>query len=237
MASSQPVLFTGATGSLGAVILEQLLLNGNPVTAVLRSFKRSKAPLEETYTKEIAAGQLKFVEISDMAAPGAFHGAAKGKSAIIHVATPLSDENYLDDMIIPAQKIIDNVLNAAAAEPSVKRVIVTGSIVSVFSFLDYKEVPKTYTEADFNNITLENALRQTSLAYTYSKTTTERRAWEYMNKTSQSFDLIFILAPSIIGRSIQPGFKAVKGSLGGISAIYRELFDRDSLGSVFPYIM
>lgn len=237
MASSQSVLLTGATGSLGAVVLKQLILNANPVTAVLRSFKSSKTTLEETYAKEIAAGQLKFIQIPDMAAPDTFHSVAKGKSAIIHVATPLSNENYLDDMITPANKIIDNVLNAATASSSVKRVIVTGSIVSVFNFLDYKQVPKTYTEADFNNITLENALQQTGLAYTYSKTSSEQRAWEYMNKTARSFDLIFLLAPSIIGRSIQPGFKATKGSLGGISGTYTELFDRDSLGSLFPYIM
>jgi nucleoside-diphosphate-sugar epimerase len=237
MASSQSVLLTGATGSLGAVILERLLANGNPVTAVLRSFQNSKAYLEERHDKDVSAGKLLFVEIPDMAVPDAFHAATNGVSAIIHVATPLAKDNFLEAMIKPADLIIDNVLNAASASLTVKRVIVTGSLVAVFNFLRFMEVSKTYTESDFNDIILNDALTRTSLAYTYSKTSSERKAWEYMRQKSRSFDLIFLLAPSIYGRSIQSGYKAVKGDLGGISAIYRELFDRDSLGFLFPYVM
>lgn len=237
MASSQSVLLTGATGSLGAVILEHLLANGNPVTAVLRSFQNSKAYLEERHDKDVSAGKLQFVEIPDMTVLDSFHAATNGVSAIIHVATPLAKDNFLEAMIKPADLIIDNVLNAASASLTVKRVIVTGSLVAVFNFLQFMEASKTYTESDFNDITLNDALTRTSLAYTYSKTSSEHRAWEYMRQKSRSFDLIFLLAPSIYGRSIQSGYKAVKGDLGGISAIYRELFDRDSLGFLFPYVM
>lgn len=237
MASSQPILFTGATGSLGAVILEQLLANGNLVTAVLRSFASSKSYLEEKYAKQVATSQLRFVEIPDMTVPGVFHAAAKGASAIIHVATPLANKNFLEAMIKPADQIIDNVLRAATASSTVKRVIVTGSIVAVFNFLHFMEGSKTYTEADFNDIGLDDAVKQFQLAYTYSKTSSERKAWEYIHRTPQSFDLVFLLAPSIYGRSIQSGFKATKEDLGGISAIYRELFDRDTLGFLFPYVM
>lgn len=210
MASSQHVLLTGATGSLGAIILQQLLANGNSVTAVLRSFQKSKTHLEDAHEREVATGKLTFVEIPDMTTPDVFHAVTKGISAIIHVATPLSTSNYVEDMIKPANEILDNVLNAAAASPNVKRVIVTGSLVSVFSFLNFMQVSKTYTEADFNDISLEAAIQKTALAYTYSKASSEQRAWEYMKKNSPSFDLVFLLAPSIYGRSTQAGFKATK---------------------------
>lgn len=237
MASSQSVLLTGVTGSLGAVILEQLLANGNPVTAVLRSFQNSKSPLEKSYENEVAAGKLQFLEIPDMTVPNAFHAAAKGAEVIMHVATPLAKENILEEMIKPADQIIDNVLKAATASSTVKRVIVTGSIVSVFSFLHFMEGPKICTEADFNDITLDEALTQFPLSYTYSKTSSEKKAWEYMHKSPQHFDLVFLLAPSIYGKSIQSGFRATKGNLGGIPSIYTELFDRDSLGVLFSYVM
>jgi NADPH-dependent methylglyoxal reductase len=221
MAFSHSVLLTGATGSLGAVILEQLLDNGYLVTAVLRSFQRSKSYLEHRYEKEVGAHRLQFVEIPDMTVPNAFHGVSQGVSTIIHVATPLANDNFMEAMIKPANLIIDNVLNAATHSTAIKRVIVTGSMVETFNFLHFMEGPKTITEADFNDITLNDALKMVSLAYTFSKTSTERWAWEYTHQYPRSFDLIFLLAPSIFGRSIQAGFKAVKGDLGGIAAIFR----------------
>lgn len=217
--------------------MEHLLANGNSVTAVLRSFQKSKAYLEERYHTDVSAGKLQFLEIPDMTTRDAFHAGANRVSAIIHVATPLAKDDFLEAMIKPADLIIDNILNAASASSTVKRVIVTGSIVAVFNFLQFMQVSKTYTESDFNDITLNDALTRTNLAYTYSKTSSERKAWEYMRRKPRSFDLIFLLAPSIYGRSIQSGYEAVKGDLGGIAAIYRELFDRDSLGFLFPYVM
>jgi NADPH-dependent methylglyoxal reductase len=237
MALTQAVLLTGATGSLGSVILEQLLDNGYLVTAVLRSFQRSKSYLEHKYDKEVADHKLQFVEIPDMTVSNAFQGATQGVAAIIHVATPLAKDNFVEAMIKPGNLIIDNILRAATHSTTIKRVIVTGSIVETFNSLHFMEGPKTITEADFNDITLDDALKKVSLAYTYSKTSAECRAWEYMHQSPRSFDLIFLLAPSIFGRSIQAGFKAVKGDLGGIAAIFRELFDRGSLGFLFPYIM
>lgn len=237
MAACQSILLTGATGSLGAIILEQLLSNGNAVTAVLRSFQNSRSYLENRYEKEVATGNLQFVEIPDMTVTDAFHGAATGVSAIIHVATPLAKDNFVEMMIKPANKIIHNILYAATASSTVKRVIITGSMVATFNFLNFMDSPKTITEADFNDIPLDDALKKVSLAYAYSKMSSERTAWEYMQQSQRSFDLIFLLAPSIFGRSIQAGFKAVKGDLGGIAAIYRELFDRDTLGFLFPCVM
>lgn len=68
--SLQSVLLTGGTGSLGAVILEQLLANGKRVTAVLRSFTKSKAFLEQKYSKDVSSGNLTFAEIPDMTVTG-----------------------------------------------------------------------------------------------------------------------------------------------------------------------
>ena len=51
------------------------------------------------------------------------------------------------------------------------------------------------------------------------------------------FDLVLLLAPSMIGRSIQQGFKAHKDGMGGISSLYNSFFDRDADGYVFPFVM
>lgn len=234
---SQSVLLTGATGSLGAATLDQLLANGNPVIAVLRSFKNAKSFFEEKYAKETAAGTLRFVEIPDMTVPLAFHEVAKGVSAIIHIATPLANDNFLEKIIKPVELITDNVLSAAAASPTVKRVIITGSIVSVFDRSRIFDTSATFSEVDFNPITLDAALANAESSYTYSKTASELQAWKYMRETSPTFDLVYLLPPHIYGRSIQPGYKAARDELGGISAIYREIIDTPLLGFMFPFVM
>lgn len=235
--SLQSVLLTGATGNVGAVLLEQLLEGGKEVNAVLRSFAKSRGFFEQKYPREVANGKLRFTEINDMSVAGVFDAPAKDVSAIIHVATPLADSDFKTTMIEPAWRIDENVLDAASKSSTVKRVIITGSIVAVMKLPDDLSKDATFSEKDFNSITIEEAVTNLPNAYQYSKVWSERKAWEYMEKKTRSFDMVFILAPSITGKSIQQGFKPTKEGLGGMSAIYRELFDRDAVGSVFPFIM
>jgi NADPH-dependent methylglyoxal reductase len=49
----------------------------------------------------------------------------------------------------------------------------------------------------------------------YAKTADELRSWEFMKKEKLSFDLVVLLASSIIGRSIQEGYLPSKENLGG----------------------
>ena len=58
-----------------------------------------------------------------------------------------------------------------------------------------------------------------------------------MNKKKPEFDLIMLLAPGISGRSIKNGYKPDKTSLGGMSALYRALFDVEEPGFIFPQFM
>lgn len=231
------VLLTGATGNVGAVLIEQLLDAGVTVDAVLRSFAKSKKFLEQKYQDKVASGQLRFTEIADMGVEGAFDAPTEKVSAIIHVATPLSTSNFLETLIKPIYRINENVLRAADRSPTVKRVIITGSIVSVVKLPEDMGKDVTFNEENYNSITLEEAVTSFPAAYQYSKTSSEQKAWEYMAKGSHSFDLVFLLAPSILGRSIQQGYNATKDDLGGISSIYRDLFDVEVTGSVFPYVM
>ena len=84
------VLMTGATGSLGASTLAQLLENPNFIVhAVLRSSARSEAFLRKKYASQVSSGHLVFVEIPDMTVPGAFDEPARQVDAIMHIATPL----------------------------------------------------------------------------------------------------------------------------------------------------
>jgi NADPH-dependent methylglyoxal reductase len=231
------VLLTGATGNLGAVILEQLLEAGQNVNAIVRSFAKSKGPLSEQYKTAVTSGQLTFSEIPDMTIPNVFNESAKNASAIIHAATPLADEDFLEAIIKPVSKITKNVLDAAKASPNVKRVIITGSIVATLYLPRDVMSGRTISENDWNPVTLEDAVTARHVAYGYSKVKSEQEAWAFIDENKPNFELIYLLAPSIAGKSIQLGAKVTKYALGGTSAFYREVFDVEKPGTLFPYFM
>ncbi|KAF2667109.1 NAD(P)-binding protein, partial [Microthyrium microscopicum] len=231
------ILLTGATGNLGAVILEQLMKSDQKVKAVVRSFAKSKETVATQYESASNSGQLTFTEIPDMAVPGAFDEALRNASSLIHVATPLEDHDFLETMIKPASVITKNILNSAAKSPTLKRVIITGSIVATLKLPDDVFSGRTISEEDWNSCSLEEAVTDESHAYGYSKVTSEKDAWEFMASEKPSFDLIYLLAPSIIGKSIQPGFKLTRQHLGGTSSVYKAAFDVEKPDFMFPYVM
>ncbi|OCL10050.1 NAD(P)-binding protein [Glonium stellatum] len=232
------ILLTGATGNVGAVILEHLIAANQSVNAVLRSFAKSKAFLEAKYPSAITAGTLTFTEIPDLAAPGAFHAPAANASNIIHVATPLAYSDFQNAMIEPAWKFDHNILAAASASPSVKRVVITGSTVSTMRIPHDVVTGKTFTEANYNPITLEEALANPSSAYQYSKTMSEQKSWAYMAETKPHFDLVFLLVPLVTGRSPEQGYAPPsRERMGGIALVSRFLFDGKERSLYFAYFM
>ncbi|KAF2435487.1 NAD(P)-binding protein [Tothia fuscella] len=231
------ILLTGATGNLGAVILQQLLTAGHNVNAVIRSVVKSKDGLSKQYEAESKSGQLVFTEISDMTVSGAFHDSAKDASAIIHAATPLGYDNFLETVIKPVMAITKNVLDAAASSPKVKRVIITGTIVSTLKLPDDLFSGRTISENDWNSTTLEEGVQDKYYAYGYSKVSSEKMAWNYVKKEKPTFELLYLLAPAITGKSIQLDAKLSKEHLGGISGFYSAIFDVESPGGMFPYFM
>ena len=232
------ILLTGGTGSVGAHVLEQLLALGNvTVTVVVRSLTKSRAFLERRYSSHVSNGLLNLLEIPDMSVPHAFDAAARSVDAIIHIATPLAYSGDLKKLVIdPTWTIDENILTAAKKAPNVKRVIITGSIVSTMNLSELAS-NRTITEADYNEIAVKDALGEPGAAYMYAKTTAEHNAWSFMKAEKPGFDLVVLLAPSITGRCIQEGFVPDKTALGGMASIYNALFDVKKIGFIFPYFM
>ncbi|KIY00221.1 uncharacterized protein Z520_03906 [Fonsecaea multimorphosa CBS 102226] len=237
--SKTTILLTGASGALGAATLALLATDPNvEVIAVLRSLARSEASLRSRYASQVSEGLLSFVEIPDMTVPNAFDESARKADAIIHIATPLTYDNLMETMIKPSWAILHNVLSAAEKSGgSVKRVIVTGSMVSTMRVDDLYSSEKTISEESWNPIGLEEAELNPLNAYCYSKVSAEKKAWEFMKEKPRDFELVVLLAPSITGKSLQPGFKPDKRNLGGQPGLYRGLFDCDKPGFVYPYFM
>lgn len=78
------VLVTGATGFIGAHVVDQLLSRGLKVRGATRSLAKGDAMIK---ARPQFASSLDFVQINDFENPGGLDDAVKGVDAVIHVAS------------------------------------------------------------------------------------------------------------------------------------------------------
>jgi NADPH-dependent methylglyoxal reductase len=151
MVHPKTILLTGATGNLGAVILESLLQSKYNIRAIVRSVEKNRKYFEDHYEAESATAQLTLIEAPDLAVSGVFDERVKGVEAIVHVATPLAFDKFWEMVIEPAWLINKNILGAASSSKSVQRITITGSVVSKL------QIPErvTITGANYNPIALD----------------------------------------------------------------------------------
>src|SRR5271163_4862360 len=196
------VLITGATGHIGFATLLALLKTGS-YRARISSRKLSAAqslgshPLLAPYTD-----LLEFVEVSDFLAPGAFNSAVRGVDYILHLASPIpildgSVKGHVKDIYLnPAIQGTVGVLESAAKSSSVKRVVVTSSVVILapktpgqpIGPTDFAPSPDPDTVAD-----------DPWVAYRASKTLAHDAAVKFMQETKPQFDLIYVLPSYVQG--------------------------------------
>jgi uncharacterized protein YbjT (DUF2867 family) len=82
--ASQYVLVTGATGFIGAHIVDTLLSRGVRVRGATRSLAKGDAMIK---ARPQYAGQLEFVEIGDFEKPAGLLQAVQGVDGVIHTAS------------------------------------------------------------------------------------------------------------------------------------------------------
>lgn len=126
------VLLTGGTGHIGFRTLLFALRAGYTVRAAIRR-PSSIAEIQAVESIQPYLSQLTFVTVPDITAPGAFDQAVKGVDYVLHIASPLAipSEDHEATIIQPALRGTVGMLESALKEKSIKRVVITASIVSV----------------------------------------------------------------------------------------------------------
>ncbi len=114
--------------------------------------------------------------------------------------------------------------------------IIPGSIVSTFNRFEELFSGKKIDDKSYNTVSRGQVTSLNNPVAAYMSAA-EFKSWEFMEKEKLSFDLVVLLAPSIIGRSIQEGYVPSEESLGGMSNIYQNVFDVEKPGFLFPYVM
>ncbi|KAJ7707447.1 NAD-P-binding protein [Mycena rosella] len=197
---------TGASGFLATQIILLLLDRSWKVRACVRS--AAKAAAWRAKFPMFTAKQLEFVIVPDMQLQGSFDDAVKGCEVVFHAASPFNFvfKDNEKDMLIPAKQGAITLLQAAKTESTVKTVIFTSSFAAIVDpYLDPRP-GHTYTEADWNPSTWEDAVKSTDPHFVYlaSKAHAERAVWDFVKQEKPAFSVTSIVPPVILGEAAQP---------------------------------
>lgn len=195
-----PVLVTGASGYIGSWIVRTLLEGGYTVRGTVRNPQKPSG-LEHLHT--LAAkhpGRLSLFK-ADLLESGSFDEAMDGCELVIHTASPFlltGFEDAEEALVRPALEGTRNVLDSVNRTQSVKRVVLTSSVVAVYGDnCESMGVPGgVFTDEHWN--TTSSVDHQ---PYSYSKTVAEQEAWRYQ-KAQDRWDMVTIHPGLVFGPSL-----------------------------------
>ncbi|WP_220793156.1 NAD-dependent epimerase/dehydratase family protein [Nocardioides stalactiti] len=209
---SKPVLVTGATGYVASWIVRYLLEDGRTVRGTVRDPGKSSG-LEHLHALgEAHPGRLTLYK-ADLLDTGSYDEAMADCELVIHTASPFLLGKVRDpqrQLVTPALDGTRNVLASVDATESVKRVVLTSSVVAIHGDNVDMKGRGAFTEADWN--TTSSVDHQ---PYPYSKTVAERAAWEIC-KAQDRWDMVTIHPGLVLGPSLTTASKS--GSMATMKA-------------------
>ena len=181
------VLVTGGTGYVGGWAIVGLLERGFDVRTTVRSLGRADAVRAAVGADE----RLGFV-VADLMRDDGWDVAMEGVDHVLHVASPLGDENSKDAeaLIVPARDGALRVLQAAT-RAGVKRVVMTSAANAAS--------PASYTEDGVTDETLWTVDDPKLPAYRRSKTLAEKAVWDFMATYDGPTELTTVLPGAVLG--------------------------------------
>ncbi|KAK7548205.1 hypothetical protein IWX49DRAFT_205648 [Phyllosticta citricarpa] len=197
------VLLTGGSGFIAAHVLDILLKHGHSVVTTVRTQQKADKIKEAhpTYGND----KLDFAIVEDIAKEDAFEDAVKSDppfEAVIHTASPFhyNVTDPIKDLINPAVIGTTGVLKSVKKHaPTVKKIVITSSFAAIVNPSKGNWPEHTYSEADWNPATLEDATKDTMNAYRVSKTLAEKSAWDFVEKEKPNFVVATINPPMVYG--------------------------------------
>jgi len=196
----QTILVTGGAGYIGSWIVKGLIEKGHSVRVSVRDKSKTEKYSHLLDIDKHYSGTVELWE-ADLTVLNSFDAAAKGCDSIIHVASPftLSLKNPQENLIDPALKGTQNVLNAATKSGTVKKIVLTSSSAAIYG-----------DNVDWNSSTMPNGLseevfNETSSIehqpYSYSKVLAEREAWKIF-ESQNIWDLVVINPGFVMGPAL-----------------------------------
>jgi nucleoside-diphosphate-sugar epimerase len=203
----QYVLVTGATGFIGAHVLDELLSRGIKTRVAVRSQAKGDALKQ---SRSAHGDLLDVVLIQDFKeASASLDTAVEGVDGIIHVASPFTYDiqDNEQDLVLPAINGVKSLFLAANKSSTVKRIVLTSSFAAVVDIKRNASPRHEYTASDWNPQTYEESVDKAStpvIAYRGSKKFAEVAAWDFLQEHRPSFDLVTLCPPMTFGPPVHP---------------------------------
>lgn len=199
------VLLTGASGHMGFRALVNALEFGYNVRAAVRSQEKADVVRAAPSIQKLAPGsKLQFVFVPDIVANEAYDEAIKDVTYIIHIASPLAKEtdDYERDVIGPAVKGTTNILKSALKAPSVKRVVLTSSIIAVIPFSAFimEERDQVFT-ADNRIPDIEPPFQHYFQGYAASKVNALNATDKFVKDKKPHFEVTNVMPSFFVGKN------------------------------------
>lgn len=195
-----PVLVTGASGYIASWLVKYLLEAGHTVHGTVRDPNKASGLEHLRALEQAHPGKLKLFK-ADLLDEGAYDAAMQGCELVMHTASPFVIQglkNNYEQLVRPALEGTRNVLGSCNRVSSVKRVVLTSSVVSVYGDnIDGQNLPNhTFTEEHWNSTSTVD-----HQPYPYSKVVAEKEAWAIQQKQSR-WDLVTINPGLVLGPSL-----------------------------------
>ena len=187
----EKVLVTGSTGFIGLHCIHQLIEKGYSVNGTLRSKSREEEVRSSLKKANLSDANLSLYECDLMSDDG-WEKAIDGCDYVLHIASPFINglPDHEDDLIKPALTGTQRILKLSAANPQIKKIIITSSFAAVGDTFNGQTVFNESDWSDPNNNKIS--------AYNKSKTLAEKSAWDFM-ESNPSFKLTVINPVGVIG--------------------------------------
>ncbi len=201
-----PALVTGGNGYVASWLVKRLLDRGFDVHATVRDPRDPAKTAHLEAIARISPGTLTLFR-ADLLDPDGFDQAMAGCGLVFHTASPLivrAVDDPVRDLVEPATRGTQSVLEAANRTASVRRIVLTSSIVAVYGdAADLEDVAEDrFDESHWNATSSEN-----HQPYSYSKTLAERLAWK-MAGDQYRWDLVAVNPGLVLGPGLSPHTKA-----------------------------
>lgn len=198
--SNAPVLVTGGSGYIASWLVRYLLEAGHAVHATVRDPKRTDSVKHLHKLAEGQPGTLRLFA-ADLLKEGSFDEAMQGCEVVMHTASPFVLDGFTDAheaLVRPAVEGTRNVLEAVNRTASVRRVVLTSSVASVYGDnVDAAHLPDhRLNESHWNDSSSVD-----HNPYQYSKVAAEREAWR-IQKAQKRWDLVTINPGMVYGPAL-----------------------------------
>ncbi|KAI1415361.1 NAD(P)-binding protein [Hypoxylon sp. FL1857] len=236
--SKGTILITGFNGYLAGRVAEAALRAGYSVRGTVRNMAAGAEVQKALQDLGYGSG-AEVVQVPDMAEPGAFDEAAIGCSAIIHLASPVSDVWMLEppEVVRMAVDSATGILESALkAGPQLKSVVLMSSAGAIF---DVPTKPGVYSEQNWNT-TSEEAVEKLGRdagglhAYCASKVAGEKAFWRFRNERKPPFSMTTVHATYFIGPPLVP-WKTKEQVPFSLTNLWKLLQGEDVPGSMLLY--